>query len=132
MEDYVLQRSKNGALILTGIQTGTFLELALQAGWLANTKYEGPTALFDGGDRPISMTSLDSIGKAVAAASKKPEETKNAFSTSRMQNKMLLFARELAPQRKWEVMSKDTAEMEQASWEAWKAGDRSPITMAGL
>ena len=80
MEDYVLQKADEGALTFTGIHTGGFLELALGVGWMINTKDdEEPTFLFDGGDRLISLTAVDDIGKAVAAALKKPENTRNRF-----------------------------------------------------
>ena len=131
-EDYIIQKSR-GALTFTGIQTGGFLELALGVGWLINTKDEKTNPLFDGGNRLISLTAVDSIGKAVAAALKKPEESKNRFlqvhNVVVTQNRMLGFARELRPQKKWEVVHKNTAEMERASWEPFNAGDRSPMTM---
>lgn len=45
---------------------------------------------------------------------------------------MLGFAREMRPATEWEAVHKDTAEMERASWEAFNAGDRSPMAMRGF
>ena len=136
MEDYVIQKSQEGLLTFTGIQTGGFLDLALHVGWLINTKDEKATLLFDGGDRLISLTAIDSIGKAVAAALKKPEETENRFlqihNVLVSQNRMLDLARELRPQRKWEVEHKNTTDLERASWDAFHAGDRSPMAEMGF
>lgn len=38
-----------------------------------NTQDEGPTPLFDGGERVLSMTAVESIGAAVAVALEKSE-----------------------------------------------------------
>ena len=82
------------------------------------------------------MTAVDSIGNAMAVALKKPEESKNRFlqvhNMAVTQNKILGFARELKPQKKWEVVHKSTAEMERVSWDAFNAGDRSPMTTKGF
>ena len=111
----------------------------MQGGSIINLKDEKPTTLFDGGDRPLSATSIDSIGKAVATALAKPEETKNRFlcvqNTVLTQNKLLLLVKELALQREWAVTHRDTAEIERASWDAWNAwnaGDRSYKALAGF
>lgn len=136
VQDYYEQKAREGALTFSAIQTGIFLELALQGGRIISLSDEQPTTLFDGGDRPLSSTSIDSIGQAVAVALTKPEETKNRFlcvqNTILTQNKLLLLAKELAPQRLWTVTHRDTAEMERASWEAWNAGDRTPRATAGF
>ena len=136
IQDYYEQKAREGALTFSAIQTGIFLELALQGGRIISLSDEQLTTLFDGGDRPLSSTSIDSIGQAVAAALTKPEETKNRFlcvqNAILTQNKLLLLAKELAPQRPWAVAHRDTAEMERASWEAWNSGDRTPRATAGF
>lgn len=136
MEDYILHKAEEGALTFTGIQTGIFLELALRNSGIINTKDDGPTTLFDGGDKRLSSTSIDSIGKAVAAALMKPEETKNRFlyvqNTVLTQNKLLRLAKELAPERQWQGVFKDTEEMYRASLEAWEKGDTSPMASVGF
>ena len=103
IQDYYEQKSREGALTFSAIQTGIFLELALQDGRIISLSDEQPTTLFDGGDRPLSSTSIDSIGQAIAVALTKPEETKKRFlcvqNTVLTQNKLLLLAKELAPQK---------------------------------
>jgi hypothetical protein len=56
--------------------TGPFFDWGLEHGFIINLK--GPsTRIFDGGDVPVSSTTLAGIGRAVAGVLKHPEETKN-------------------------------------------------------
>lgn len=67
---------KRSAITYTNIMTGPFLDWCIMVGLILNAKQRS-IELYDGGDRPFSITTLKSIGKAVAAALKKPEESKN-------------------------------------------------------
>ncbi|KAI0392737.1 NAD(P)-binding protein [Xylariaceae sp. FL0594] len=65
-----------GYLTYTAIITGPFLDWGLKVGFLADAKGKSVT-LYDGGERLFSTTTLATIGKAVAAVLRKPEETAN-------------------------------------------------------
>jgi uncharacterized protein YbjT (DUF2867 family) len=66
----------NGGITYTTIHTGPFFDWGLKFGLVLNIN-EKSIALYDGGERPFSTTTLESVGKAVVGVLKKPEETKN-------------------------------------------------------
>jgi hypothetical protein len=65
-----------GGLTYTIVINGPFLDWGLLVGFVLGVK-ERHARLYDGGDRLFSTTTLATIGKAVAAVLRKPDETKN-------------------------------------------------------
>ncbi|KAI2780230.1 NAD(P)-binding protein [Daldinia loculata] len=65
-----------GSITYTLISTGPFLDMGLQYGFLIDPKGKNIT-LWNGGDRPFSITTVASTAKAVSEVLKHPEETKN-------------------------------------------------------
>ncbi|KAI1466443.1 NAD(P)-binding protein [Daldinia caldariorum] len=74
--DLLKKEAAAGSITYTSISTGPFLDMAVQYGIAINVKGRKIT-LWDGGDRPISMTTIAYIAKAVSEVLKHPEETKN-------------------------------------------------------
>lgn len=64
------------AFTWTAVINGPFFDWGLEYKFTINLK--GPsTRIFDGGDVPVSSTTLAGVGRAVAGVLKHPEETKN-------------------------------------------------------
>jgi len=134
MEDHVAKLADEGAITYTAIQTGMFFDWGLKAGVLVNAK--GPTMIFDGGDTPFSVSSLDHIGTAVANALGKPEETRNKIlfmhSAVVTQNQLVGYAREVKPDGAWEVIDVDTKVLWDMAMEKYNKGERGPDVMRGF
>lgn len=60
----------------TSVITGPFFDWGLQHNFIINLKGLS-TPIYDGGDVPVSSTTLASVGRAVAGVLKHAEETKN-------------------------------------------------------
>ncbi|KAI1740618.1 hypothetical protein F4680DRAFT_93313 [Xylaria scruposa] len=70
------REAANGNISYTTVIAGPFFDWSLKAGLIFNPKQK-IIALYDGGERHFSATTLKSIGKAVVGVLNKPEETKN-------------------------------------------------------
>ncbi|PON29054.1 hypothetical protein TGAM01_v202162 [Trichoderma gamsii] len=76
IRQYLAEKAENGQIEYTVFSNGLFLELIFSFPFVfdyANRKVE----LIDNGENPFSVTTVASIGKAVANALKDPEGTKN-------------------------------------------------------
>ncbi|KAI1802919.1 NAD(P)-binding protein [Daldinia bambusicola] len=74
--DLLKKEAAAGSITYTLISTGPFLDMTLRFGFLVNLK-DRKITLWDGGDRPFSITTIASTAKAVSEVLKHPEETKN-------------------------------------------------------
>ncbi|TGJ87303.1 hypothetical protein E0Z10_g1444 [Xylaria hypoxylon] len=72
----LVKEAANGNISYTYIYTGPFFDWGLKVGFVLNVS-EKSIALYDGGERNFSTTTLGSVGKAVVGVLKKPDETKN-------------------------------------------------------
>ncbi|KAI0453550.1 NAD(P)-binding protein [Xylaria acuta] len=70
------KEAQTSGMTYTFMLTGPFLDWGLRVGFLADIKRRS-IALWDGGDRVFSTTTLATIGRAVVGVLKHPEETKN-------------------------------------------------------
>ena len=134
MEDYVDEAAKAGKFSFTGIQTGAFLDWAVEKGVFINLHDDGkPSIFFDGGDVPFSVSIMNDIGRGVAAALKDVDQYRNQWLHTHTavvtQNKLLSYAKEAAPERDFKVIDIDTAEMEKQGWEKYNNGERSREAM---
>ena len=136
MEDHVVKLAQEGKITFTGIQTGLFLDWALRAKFLLNCTGEGPSMLFDSGDKPLSTTAIDDIGMAVANSLVEIEKTRNKFlkvqSTAVTQNQLLKYGRHARPQWEWKTVAVDTQAVYKLSREAFDRGERSREVMMGF
>ena len=136
MEDHVVKLAQEGKITFTGIQTGLFLDWALRAKFLLNCTGDGPSMLFDSGDKPLSTTALDDIGMAVANSLVEIEKTTNKFlkvqSAAVTQNQLLKYGRQARPQWEWKTLDVDTQAVYKRSREAFDRGERSREVMMGF
>jgi uncharacterized protein YbjT (DUF2867 family) len=137
MEDHLLEKAKAGTFTWTGVNTGLFFDWALeQRGLPVNLKDDGkPTMVFDGGDTPFSTTTVDRIGEAVTKALLKRNELKNRYvyvhTAAVTQNQLLGYARELAPERKFEVNPINSGELMLKAQEMIRNG-ADPVKVSGM
>lgn len=68
--------SGNGGMTYTLVCSGPFLDWAIKVGFIMDLKAKS-IALFDGGERVFSATTLPTIGKAVVGVLTHAEQTKN-------------------------------------------------------
>ena len=134
MEDYLIQKAEEGQVTYTQVQPAAFFDWALDRGVYLNTKdNDAPTAVFDGGDIPVSVTIVDDIGIAVAVSLQKVDQVKNRdvhiHTAVVTQNQLLEYAKQAAPQRDFKVVHLDSAELVKQAWEKYNSGDTSPESM---
>ncbi|KAI8625796.1 NAD(P)-binding protein [Xylariaceae sp. FL1651] len=76
VQEALKKEASKGSITYTIIRTGPFFDWGMEFGLVLNVK-EKIATLYDGGERPFSTTTLETIGKAVAGVLKNPEATKN-------------------------------------------------------
>ena len=74
---YLKNKAAEGEIEWTVFQTGAFLDMVVGLVPLAFDAATKSIQWYDDGEAKFSTTTLTTIGKAIAAALKKPEETKN-------------------------------------------------------
>ncbi|KAF4334512.1 hypothetical protein FBEOM_11645 [Fusarium beomiforme] len=129
----VLAKAEKGEITYTGINTGMFLDWVLDEDIFVGLSGKAPTRVADGGDIPMSATSLDDIGKAISAVLLKPTETVNKLyyihTVVMTQNQVLEYAREAAPDAEFAVEQVDTKVLVEAAWKRYNAGIRDRISV---
>ncbi|KAF5676131.1 hypothetical protein FHETE_2258 [Fusarium heterosporum] len=129
----VLQKGANGEITYTGINTGMFLDWVLDEDIFVGLSGKTPTRVADGGDILMSSTTLDDIGRAIAAVLSKPEETVNKIycihTVVMTQNQILRYAREAAPDTDFFVENVDTEVLVEAAWKRYHEGKRDRISL---
>jgi hypothetical protein len=92
--------------------------------------------LVDQGDNRLSVNTLATSGKAIAAILSNPEATKNrVVKISEMiltQNQVLKIAQRLRPEDQWEVTKVAATDCLQEALEAIRAGDIRPMVRSKL
>jgi hypothetical protein len=125
-------KAAKGEITYTAINTGMFLDWVLDEDIFVGLSGKAPTRVADGGDIPMSASTLDDIGKAIAAVLSKPEETINKVyymhTVVMTQNQVLSYAREAAPEADFLVEQVDTAALVEAAWRRWHDGIRDRVS----
>ncbi|RGP67298.1 hypothetical protein FSPOR_6056 [Fusarium sporotrichioides] len=125
-------KAAKGVITYTGINTGMFLDWVLDEDIFVGLSGRMPTRVADGGDIPMSASTLDDIGKAIAAVLLKPEETVNKVyymhTVVMTQNQVLSYAREAAPDKQFVAEQVDTAVLVEAAWKRWDQGIKDRIS----
>jgi hypothetical protein len=111
---------QDNAFSWTAVINGPFFDWGLEYKFLINLK--GPsTPVYDGGDVPVSSTTLVGVGRAVAGVLKHPEETKNravyVAEVEYTQNQLIQLSGNGANIQRDEVKTED---LEQQAYEALK------------
>ncbi|RKL45132.1 hypothetical protein BFJ72_g3782 [Fusarium proliferatum] len=129
----VLAKAEKGEITYTGINTGMFLDWVLDEDIFVGLSGKAPTRIADGGDIPMSATTLDDIGKAISAVLLKPEETVNKLyyihTVVMTQNQVLGYAHEAAPGVNFAVEQVDTKVLVKAAWKRYNEGIRDRVSV---
>ncbi|KAK0385224.1 hypothetical protein NLU13_7701 [Sarocladium strictum] len=123
-EDYLIEKAGSSSLTYTFIYNNLFLDWGLARGSLANVK-EKQITLYNGGDLPVSVTRLATVGKGVVGVLKNPAATKNRsirIEDGKISFKSLAAVLQSAIEGSWEIKEADTNELKAASDEALKKG----------
>jgi len=125
--DY-LRTVESKGLSWTSVANGIFFDWGLRKGFTGFNLSTCTALIYDSGDTKFSTTNLATIGAAVAAILRKPEETANkhvyisSFTTS--QNEVLA-ALEKVTGEKWTIEHSTAAEVTQTGQEKLAMGDFS-------
>ncbi|RDL40951.1 Isoflavone reductase family protein-like protein CipA [Venustampulla echinocandica] len=123
LEDKV---TKTPGMTYTYIINGPFFDFGVQSGFLLNWK-DGTPKIYDGGNQLFSATTLASVGQAVVGVLSHYEETKNrdvfVHDVVTSQNRILEVAKKAAPEKKWEPINVNLAELENDTKKALAKGD---------
>lgn len=76
VREALAREAAKGTITYTAIYNGPFFDWGIKAGLILDPRKKVVT-LYNGGTRPFSTTTLKTIGKAVVAVLRKPEETAN-------------------------------------------------------
>ncbi|KAF5593632.1 hypothetical protein FPCIR_5192 [Fusarium pseudocircinatum] len=129
----VLTKAEKGEITYTGINTGMFLDWVLDEDIFVGLPCKTPTRVADGGDVPMSATTLDDIGKAISSVLLMPEETVNKLyyihTVVMTQNQVLEYAREAAPGVEFVVEQVDTKVLVEAAWKRYNEGIRDRVSV---
>jgi nucleoside-diphosphate-sugar epimerase len=126
-------KEKNG-MTYSLVFTGGFLEMNLAGGLLGNIK-TGKVTLYDGGDRVVNLTTIGTIAKGLVAVLQNFEETKNRSvfmsEAALTQNEVIAMAKEIDPNKSWEINHADTTELARQAIEASKLSNPPMMSMMG-
>lgn len=131
VEDHLFARAAEGRIAFTIIQTGISFEWGIPV----NLSGTAPSVIFDGGNVPFSISSLDDIGRGVAnaVALRNYPGVRNKVllmhSTVTTQNQLVRYVRELRPDIEWKTVDADTESAYAAAQEAYDCGERDPAVL---
>jgi hypothetical protein len=133
--NHIEEKVRAGAdITYTYVVNGAFLDWGLDVGFIFNWK-EGKPELYNGGDREFSTTRLSSVGQAVVGVLTHYEETKNrpVYIQDRTisQNHLLEIAKKVAPEKKWEPVTVQIADVKKNSDEKLAKGEVTMEAMYG-
>lgn len=88
-----------------------------------------PSFIFDGGEKPITYTHTDDIGRAIAVSLQKLDQTANKEffiqSTAQTQNKMLATAREADPSREFPIIHVESTKIQDDNTVVTEQGEQT-------
>ncbi|KAK7985709.1 hypothetical protein PG996_005053 [Apiospora saccharicola] len=107
-EDYLVEKASTTDLTYTFFYNNAFLDWALRANFIVDFTRPNPQIL-DGGDKPFSATTMQSVADGLVGVMLHPEETKNRavyiHDLVTSQNRLLELARQARPDRSWKPES---------------------------
>ena len=117
VEKYLEARADKGEITYTYIYTNSLMDWSVRAGIILDLGAPS-IALYNGGDNPVSMSTIDTAAKAVVGVLSAPTETKNravyVHGTVLSQRELLELAKRAIPAVRWmeEVLDLDQLEKE--------------------
>ena len=126
VQEYLESLAKsNPAFTYTYTYNNAFLDWGIQVGFIVNTK-EHKATIYDGGDVPISFTTLATIGKAVVGIINNLEATKNRavyyHDTALSFNQLIELFKKIDG-KEWITTQASTVEIEKGAYEALSKGE---------
>lgn len=107
----------------TLVCSGPFLDWAIMVGFIMDLKAKS-IALFDGGERVFSATTLPTIGKAVVGVLTHAEQTKNRAvyvqDTATTLKKLAAMGKEATGAEGWKESVVSMDEVAEQAWVGWK------------
>jgi hypothetical protein len=103
-----------------------FFTIGLTRGTLGFDLAKTEATLFDGGERPISTTTLADPGQAIVGVLQNPSDTRNKViyvQTARVSQLQLLRIIEERTMSEWTRIEVSTVEMESQAYEMVKTGE---------
>jgi hypothetical protein len=100
--------------------------IGLTRGTLGFDLAKTEATIFDGGERPISTTTLADLGQAIVGVLQNPSDTRNKviyIQTARVSQLQLLRSIEKRTMSEWTRIEVSTVEMESQAYEMVKSGD---------
>ena len=105
LQEYLVEKAKFSDLTYTFIYGGAWLDAGSHRSFLISSTGD-TTNIYDGGDVPFSVSTLDTVADAIVSTLEHVEETKNrsvhVHSIVTTQNRLLELAKEVAPEKSWE------------------------------
>ncbi|KAH8819836.1 hypothetical protein F5884DRAFT_849129 [Xylogone sp. PMI_703] len=135
IRQYLIQKSKEGAITYSVLACGAFLEYYLKI-QLTTDSANRKVDLIDGGDNRVSATPLDSVGQAIAGILKNLDKTENrtvfVSQVILTQNQVLEIAREVKPEIKWNtstVLSKNLLQEALSEFASGEVGQQTVLKL---
>jgi NmrA-like family len=123
-QDRLLELAAQGQMSYTLLMNGPFLDWGMKRGLLLDVPAR-KAVLYDGGERTVSTSRLQTVGKAVVGVLEHLEETRNRAVYVKdldvTQRQLLEMGKKATPPgEEWDVREMQTAELEQEAYEALK------------
>ncbi|KAH7193892.1 uncharacterized protein B0J16DRAFT_395899 [Fusarium flagelliforme] len=106
LQQYLVEKAKASDLTYTFIYGGGWLDAGSHRSFLISST-GNTTNIYDGGDVPFSVSTLDTVADVIVSTLNHMEETKNrsvhVHSIVTTQNRLLALAKEVAPEKSWDT-----------------------------
>ncbi|RBR26459.1 uncharacterized protein FIESC28_00753 [Fusarium coffeatum] len=107
LQEYLVEKAEASDLTYTFIYGGAWLDAGSHRSFLISSTGD-TTNIYDGGDIPFSVSTLDTVADAIISTLEHVEETKNCcvhvHSIVTTQNRLLALAKEVAPEKSWDTV----------------------------
>ncbi|KAI1057391.1 hypothetical protein LB507_011546 [Fusarium sp. FIESC RH6] len=107
LQEYLVEKTKASNLTYTFIYGGAWLDAGSHRSFLISSTGD-TTKIYDGGDIPFSVSTLDTVADAIVSTLEHAEDTKNrsvhVHSIVTTQNRLLALARDVAPEKSWDTV----------------------------
>lgn len=122
-------------LSYTLLFTGGFLDCGMLTNGLAMDLKKGTAIIFDGGNRVVNFTRVDTVAKAIVGVLGHPEETKNrnvyVSEVETTQNDVITLVNEIRAGKEWTLSEGNTVALEKQAEEASKVENPDQASMLG-
>ncbi|KAL6249925.1 hypothetical protein RBB50_002226 [Rhinocladiella similis] len=118
VEEYLESKAALGQISYTYIYTNALLDWSIRAGIVLDFRKQS-VSLYDGGENPVSMTTIPTAANAVTSVLLKPLETKNravyVHDIIMSQKELFTYAKEVSGSQIWKEEVVDLVELAEAA-----------------